>query len=64
MDGRTPVVLEHPLQHIPSIQKKTIQYNDKPEPDGWVVGFTNLKTMLVVNINRREVAGRWLGGCP
>ena len=64
MDGRTPVVLEHPLQQIPSIQKKTIQYNDKLQPDGWVVGFTNLKTMLVVNINRREVAGRWLGGCP
>ena len=61
MDGRTPVVLEHPTQHIPSIQKKAIQYKLKPEPDGCVVGSTYFKNTSVVNIHRREMAGRWVG---
>ena len=44
-----------------SMQQKTIQYKQKPEPDGWVVVSTSFRNMSVVNLNRREMARKWLG---
>ena len=50
--------------HIPSVQQQNIQCDKKPEPDGWVVGAVYFKNMSRVHLDRREMAGRLLGGCP
>ena len=63
MAGRTPVVLEHTIHN-------NTQYNQTPystnnnqnQMAGLALDISKNKTG--VNLNRRDMAGRWLGGCP
>ena len=48
--------------HTISTTHFTVQ--TKQEPDGWVVGAVYFKNMSRVHLDRREMAGRLLGGCP
>ena len=63
--GRTFVLLEHPIQHThtnSTTHKSYITNKNQNQLAGWLA-LANSKTSGV-NLHRREMAGRWLGGCP